>query len=158
MLSHLKPGESINKLDIKYMNDKMKSIKEQGKSFGFHAPRRLKYDDPSPVIYGGRLVHTVKNRVLTVREELRLMPAPDDFIVKTKRSQMSVEVGKGVPCNVAEYVAKNILDHINAEQHTYNGNRGHSHLVDYNGFAKGLLKLHKESNNGKQGVLSGLFS
>tara|TARA_Y100000593_G_scaffold10932_1_gene19497 strand:- start:3029 stop:4123 length:1095 start_codon:yes stop_codon:yes gene_type:complete len=140
VLSYLKPCKSVNDLEYDQLNDRMKEIRDRGKSFGFHSPRRIRYDYASPVIYGGRLVHPVKHRVLTCREELRLMSAPDDFIIKTKRSQTSIQVGKSVPCNVAEYVAHNIKVHLITQ---FVGNH---QLYDFNNQAKELIRKNRKKN------------
>lgn len=143
VLSYLKPGKCVNDLEYEQLNDKMKSIRDRGKTFGFHSPRRIRYNYPSPVVYGGRLVHPEENRVLTCREELRLMSVPDDFIIKCKRSQTSIQVGKSVPCNVAEYVASNVYKHL---KYRVTSNK---ELYNYNELTKQLLKKHRNDNNEK---------
>ena len=144
VLSHLLPGKSCNNLEYDQLNDRMKQIRDRGKSFGFHSPRRIRYNDPSPTVYGGCLVHPVNNRVLTCREELRLMSVPDDFIIKAKRAQTSIQVGKSVPCNTAKYIASCIY-----KQLKY-GISSNSILFDFNELANKTLRKHRKKNETRQ--------
>ncbi len=72
---------------------------------------RLDPSKPAPTVLGcSRFIHPYENRLLTVREQARLMGFPDQFVFYGGRDEQYNQVGEAVPVPlsraIAEYVAK----------------------------------------------------
>ncbi len=67
---------------------------------------RLKFNSLAPTVMGkSRFIHPVENRILTVRENARLMSFPDDFIFFGGREVQFDQVGEAVPPTLAKSIA-----------------------------------------------------
>ncbi|MDT7885926.1 MAG: DNA cytosine methyltransferase [Thermoproteota archaeon] len=67
---------------------------------------RLKFNSLAPTVMGkSRFIHPVENRILTVRENARLMSFPDDFIFFGGREVQFDQVGEAVPPILAKSIA-----------------------------------------------------
>ena len=67
---------------------------------------RLKFNSLAPTVMGkSRFIHPVENRILTVRENARLMSFPDDFIFFGGREVQFDQVGEAVPPILAISIA-----------------------------------------------------
>jgi DNA (cytosine-5)-methyltransferase 1 len=67
---------------------------------------RLKFNTLAPTVMGkSRFIHPVENRILTVRENARLMSFPDDFIFFGGREAQFDQVGEAVPPILAKSIA-----------------------------------------------------
>jgi len=67
---------------------------------------RLKFNTLAPTVMGkSRFIHPVENRILTVRENARLMSFPDDFIFFGGREVQFDQVGEAVPPILAKSIA-----------------------------------------------------
>lgn len=65
----------------------------------------------APTVLGSsRFIHPFENRLLTVREQARLMGFPDDFIFVGGRDAQYNMVGEAVPVPLAKAVAEAILE------------------------------------------------
>lgn len=65
-------------------------------------------DSPSNTVkenHGGVFIHYEKNRVMTPRELARLQSFPDDFVFKSGKSNILVQLGNAVPCKLGEAIA-----------------------------------------------------
>jgi DNA (cytosine-5)-methyltransferase 1 len=67
---------------------------------------RLKFNSLAPTVMGkSRFIHPVENRILTVRENAKLMSFPDDFIFFGGREVQFDQVGEAVPPILAKSIA-----------------------------------------------------
>jgi DNA (cytosine-5)-methyltransferase 1 len=82
--------------------------------------RRLPWDKPSFTITahigkdGREYIHPAENRRITVRETLRCMGVPDDFVIPAKiplRQQYFI-AGNGVPTEMASYLAEEMYQQL----------------------------------------------
>ncbi len=68
---------------------------------------------PAPTVMGGsRFIHPFDDRVLTVREQARLMGYPDDHVFEGGVESMYDQVGESVPPPVAEAIAREIKSYL----------------------------------------------
>ena len=65
-----------------------------------------------PITATSRFIHPYENRLLTVREQARLMGFPDNHIFVGGRDQQYNQVGEAVPPPLAKAIAKYILKFI----------------------------------------------
>jgi DNA (cytosine-5)-methyltransferase 1 len=71
---------------------------------------RLNPNDVAPTVLGSsRFIHPYENRLLTVREQARLMGYPDDHIFSGGRDQQYNQVGESVPPPLSYAIASYIL-------------------------------------------------
>ncbi len=71
---------------------------------------RLNPNDIAPTVLGSsRFIHPYENRLLTVREQARLMGYPDDHIFAGGRDQQYNQVGESVPPPLSYAIASYIL-------------------------------------------------
>lgn len=71
---------------------------------------RLDPNDIAPTVLGSsRFIHPYENRLLTVREQARLMGYPDDHVFVGGRDQQYNQVGESVPPPLAYAIASYIL-------------------------------------------------
>lgn len=72
---------------------------------------RLNPDDIAPTVLGcSRFIHPFENRLLTVREQARLMGFPDHHIFFGDRDQQYNQVGEAVPPPLAHAIALYLLN------------------------------------------------
>jgi len=72
---------------------------------------RLDPNDLAPTVLGSsRFIHPFENRLLTVREQARLMGFPDDHVFYGGRDQQYNQVGEAVPPPLARAVANYIIE------------------------------------------------
>ncbi len=72
---------------------------------------RLRPDSIAPTVLGSsRFIHPFENRLLTVREQARLMGFPDDHVFVGGRDQQYNQVGEAVPPPLARAIASFILE------------------------------------------------
>jgi len=72
---------------------------------------RLDPDDIAPTVLGSsRFVHPFENRLLTVREQARLMGFPDNHVFYGDRDQQYNQVGEAVPPPLAYAIALYLLE------------------------------------------------
>jgi len=75
---------------------------------------RLNFNKIAPPVMGKtRFIHPIENRILTVRENARLMSFPDDFIFFGGREIQFDQVGEAVPPILAKNIALFCLNKIN---------------------------------------------
>ena len=67
------------------------------------------YDIAPTVLGSSRFIHPFETRLLTVREQARLMGFPDDHVFVGGRDQQYNQVGEAVPPPLAKAIAKYIL-------------------------------------------------
>ncbi|MEM0217970.1 MAG: DNA cytosine methyltransferase [Desulfurococcaceae archaeon] len=70
------------------------------------------YDLAPPVLGSSRFIHPFENRLLTVREQARLMGFPDDFVFIGGRDAQYNMVGEAVPVPLARSVAEEVLKYL----------------------------------------------
>lgn len=67
----------------------------------------------APTVMGGsRFIHPFEDRLLTVREQARLMGFPDDFVFVGGRELQYNQVGEAVPPPLARAIARFIKDYL----------------------------------------------
>ncbi|MEM1549495.1 MAG: DNA cytosine methyltransferase [Candidatus Methanomethylicia archaeon] len=67
----------------------------------------------APTVMGGsRFIHPYENRLLTVREQARLMGFPDDHVFYGKREEQYNQVGEAVPPTVSRAIAKYVKKYL----------------------------------------------
>lgn len=72
---------------------------------------RLNPDDIAPTVLGSsRFIHPYENRLLTVREQARLMGFPDNHIFFGDKDQQYNQVGEAVPPPLSQYIALYLLE------------------------------------------------
>ena len=70
---------------------------------------RLHPDQPAPTVMGSRrFIHPFEDRVLTVREQARLMGFPDDHVFLGPRDSQFNQVGEAVPPPLAGAIAREV--------------------------------------------------
>lgn len=67
------------------------------------------YDLAPPVLGSSRFIHPFENRLLTVREQARLMGFPDNFIFIGGRDAQYNMIGEAVPVPLAKSIAEEVL-------------------------------------------------
>lgn len=104
--AQLAPGTSLNDLSDEQLAVSRRHLETRmrGSGFSLHATRRPHPDKACPVIYSasGHYLHSIFNRPLSVRECMRLMGLPDDFVIVG--SDQIAQLGKGVTCQVGEWL------------------------------------------------------
>ena len=74
---------------------------------------RLNPRTVAPTVLGSsRFIHPFENRLLTVREQARLMGFPDDHVFYGGRDQQFNQVGEAVPPPLARAIASFIFKHV----------------------------------------------
>jgi len=74
---------------------------------------RLYPYDVAPSVKGqSRFIHPYDDRLLTVREQARLMGFPDNHVFLGSKDQQYDMVGEAVPPTVAEYIARLVRKHV----------------------------------------------
>lgn len=91
-ITRLKPGEAL----MRYKG-----------AVGFYENYiRLIWDDIAPTVMGSRrFVHPEEHRILTVREQARLMGYPDDYVFYGSKDAQYNQVGESVPPPLAYVIA-----------------------------------------------------
>jgi DNA (cytosine-5)-methyltransferase 1 len=89
--------------------------------------RRLEWDKPCAVVTGqGMYFHPDMNRLLTIREQCRMMGVPDDFVFDVKQPNEAYrEIGKAVSPIVGQWLGRHFLEFIDNP-----AARDHRELVD----------------------------
>jgi DNA (cytosine-5)-methyltransferase 1 len=91
---------------------KLKDVK-----FAGHLLTRLSEDRPSPIVYGlARYVHPTEDRLLTLRELMRLQGYPDDFLFEGTQATGLRMLGKTVTPNLGEWLAGEVAAHLRGER------------------------------------------
>jgi len=62
---------------------------------------------------GGRYIHPIFHRLLSVREEARIQSFPDDFVFVGSKENMYAQIGNAVPVKMAEAIAEEIKGCLN---------------------------------------------
>jgi DNA (cytosine-5)-methyltransferase 1 len=86
--------------------------------FSVYELRRLHPDQPCLVVYGeARYVHPTEDRLLTLRELMRLQGYPDDFSFEDERQLSALKMlGKSVCPPVGEWLAGEVAAHLRGER------------------------------------------
>lgn len=86
--------------------------------FDAHLPYRLRVDEPCPVVYSSpKYVHPTEDRLLTLRELMRLTGYPDDFeIVEKDQIAACRQLGKTVVPQVGGWLAGEIAAYLRGER------------------------------------------
>ncbi len=79
---------------------------------------RMKWNSPGPTITtrsvtpaGGQFIHPDQDRGLTLREVARLQTIPDNFTIEGKKTQISIWIGNAMPTDLAEAVARHVVQY-----------------------------------------------
>ncbi|MEM4035949.1 MAG: DNA cytosine methyltransferase [Fervidicoccaceae archaeon] len=74
---------------------------------------RLRPNEPAPPVLGSsRFVHPHEDRLLTVREQARLMGYPDDHVFLGGRDEQYNMVGESVPPTLSRALARSVLEQL----------------------------------------------
>jgi len=77
---------------------------------------KLDPDDQAPTVLGSsRFIHPFENRLLTVREQARLMGFPDSFVFTGGRDSQYNMIGEAVPVPIAKAIALEVLRVLDSE-------------------------------------------
>lgn len=88
-----------------------------GVKFAGHMLTRLPLDGPCPVVYGlARYVHPTEDRLLTLRELMRLTGYPDDFTFDADQATALRMLGKGICPPVGEWLAGEVAAYLRGER------------------------------------------
>jgi DNA (cytosine-5)-methyltransferase 1 len=94
-ISKLRPGEAL--------------MRYRGARGFYENYIRLMWDDMAPTVMGSRrFVHPEEHRLLTVREQARLMGYPDDYVFNGSKDSQYNQVGESVPPPLAFVVAEEV--------------------------------------------------
>jgi len=94
------------------------SFVKPGETYGVFRStnRRLKIDGFSYTITkGGRYIHPVYNRLISVRESARIQSFPDDFEFIGSKENMYAQIGNAVPVKMAQAIAEKIKEKLEDE-------------------------------------------
>ncbi|MFN7105630.1 MAG: DNA cytosine methyltransferase [Pyrobaculum sp.] len=98
-IARLRPGEAL--------------IKYRGASGFYYNYVRLVWDDVAPTVMGSRrFVHPEEHRILTVREQARLMGYPDSYLFLGSKDSQYNQVGESVPPPLAHMIAVEIKKYL----------------------------------------------
>ncbi|MFN3804363.1 MAG: DNA cytosine methyltransferase [Pyrobaculum sp.] len=98
-IARLRPGEAL--------------IKYRGASGFYHNYIRLTWDDVAPTVMGSRrFVHPEEHRILTVREQARLMGYPDSYLFLGSKDSQYNQVGESVPPPLAYIIAVEVRKYL----------------------------------------------
>jgi Site-specific DNA methylase len=96
-IAAVRPGEAL--------------MKFRGASGTYGNYIRLRWDEPAPTVMGSRrFIHPEENRLLTVREQARLMGFPDHHVFFGPKDSQFNQVGEAVPPPLAQAIAEYIKD------------------------------------------------
>ncbi|MFZ8810932.1 MAG: DNA cytosine methyltransferase [Pyrobaculum sp.] len=94
-ISRLRPGEAL--------------MRYRGAGGFYENYIRLTWDDVAPTVMGSRrFVHPEEHRVLTVREQARLMGYPDHYVFFGSKDSQYNQVGESVPPPLAYAIAAQV--------------------------------------------------
>jgi DNA (cytosine-5)-methyltransferase 1 len=105
--------------------------------------RRLEWDKPCAVVTGqGMYFHPDENRLLTIREQCRMMGVPDDFVFDVPRpGEAYREIGKAVSPIVGQWVGRNFLEFLDKPTA-----RDHREVIDVSAKVKPVAHLAHEKS------------
>jgi len=114
IISHVKPGGNYMDIPKNVKSKRIQRLQREGGHTTCYG--RLKPDEPSYTINTyfnrpnvGCNIHYSENRLITVREALRLQSFPDDYeIVSTSKQGRNLIVGNAVPPLLSEAIAKQL--------------------------------------------------
>ena len=96
-IAKVKPGQAVHRF--------------QGASKTIPALIRLNPDEIAPTVLGNsRFIHPFEDRLLTVREQARLMGYPDDHVFFGGKDQQFNQVGESVPPPLSYAIARFIIE------------------------------------------------
>lgn len=120
LLPYLPQGERVNKLPMEVLTEHAPAFAkyvESGRGWPGHLMTRLRADEPAPVVYGlARYVHPTEDRVLTLRELMRLQGYPDDFHFEGDQPTGLRMLGKTVCPPAGEYIAREVAAYLRGER------------------------------------------
>ena len=89
------------------------SFVKPGQNYGTYraSNRRLKMDSFSYTITkGGRYIHPVFHRLLSVREEARIQSFPEEFVFTGSKDNMYAQIRNAMPVKMARAIAEKIME------------------------------------------------
>jgi DNA (cytosine-5)-methyltransferase 1 len=116
-INALKVGQKMQDLPEELWHDSFRYyVKDDPNRVGGPNLRIIRLDPrkPSLTVTGfifNKFVHPVENRYITPREAARLQGFPDDFLFCGTLTSVQRQVGNAVPVQLAEAVARQILEH-----------------------------------------------
>lgn len=118
-ISLLEPGQRLGQLSVAAVRAVAPALAEKlPLKFDAHLPYRLRSDEACPVVYSSpKYVHPTEQRMLTLRELMRLTGYPDDFEV-VDRDQLSAcrQLGKTVVPQVGAWLAGEVAAYLRGER------------------------------------------
>lgn len=118
IISHVKPGGNYMDIPKDVDSKRIRRLQKEGGHTTCYG--RLKPEDPSYTINTyfnrpnvGCNIHYSEDRLISVREALRLQSFPDDFeVVSSSRQGTNVVIGNAVPPILAEVIANALVAYI----------------------------------------------
>ena len=117
-INALKVGQKMQHLPEELWHDSFRYyVKQDPNRVGGPNLRIIRLDPrkPSLTVTGfifNKFVHPFENRYITPREAARLQGFPDDFLFRGALTRVQRQVGNAVPVQLAQAVARRILEHI----------------------------------------------
>ncbi|MEM4081454.1 MAG: DNA cytosine methyltransferase, partial [Pyrobaculum sp.] len=98
-ISKLKPGEAL--------------MKFRGAGGFYENFIRLVWDDLAPTVMGSRrFIHPEEHRLITVREQARLMGYPDDYVFYGSKDAQYNQIGESVPPPLSYAIALEVRKYL----------------------------------------------
>lgn len=118
IISHVKPGGNYMDIPENVQSKRIRRLQKEGghtTCYGRMAPNRPSYTVNTyfnrPNV--GCNIHYRENRLITVREALRLQSFPDSYkIISTSKQDRNIIVGNAVPPMVAKALADKLIEYI----------------------------------------------
>lgn len=121
IIKHVKPGGNYMDIPSNVNSVRIRRLQKEGGHTTCYG--RLKPTEPSYTINTyfnrpnvGCNIHYKENRLITVREALRLQSFPDDYVIESNSKQgRNLIVGNAVPPKLAGIIAKELKKYIKSE-------------------------------------------
>ena len=122
IVSHVRPGGNYMDIPPDVKSERIRRLQREGGHTTCYG--RMSPDEPSYTVNTyfnrpnvGCNIHYAENRLITVREALRLQSFPDSYkIVSSSKQGRNLIVGNAVPPLMAEIIANQLKKHLKAEE------------------------------------------
>lgn len=122
IVSHVRPGGNYMDIPPDVKSERIRRLQREGGHTTCYG--RMSPDEPSYTINTyfnrpnvGCNIHYAENRLITVREALRLQSFPDSYkIVSSSKQGRNLIVGNAVPPLMAEIIANQLKKHLKEEE------------------------------------------
>lgn len=111
-------GVLMNQVSVERLREYSDVVADRvDKMFPMHMLRRLVTGEPCPVVYAlARYVHPIEDRLLTLRELMRVQGYPDDYHFGMDQALALRMLGKTVCPPVGAWLAREVAAHLRGER------------------------------------------